>query len=163
MGGQVSGKDVTMNGRQLQLQNGKCITKCCGPTTNSMRKNVAANVEAFRKKCCFNKFTTEVESAFPRFSRCVEGAKVADRTQTALDECSRRHRFALNSISHFSISARFQGQHNFEKKIAVEIPLRIPHHSTPKMFLLNVSTDFILCGSVRICVDNEKSPQTKRR
>lgn len=111
----MSGKDVTMNGRQLQLQNGKCITKCCGPTTNSMRKNVAANVEAFRKNCCFNKFTTEVESAFPRFSRCVEGAKVADRTQTALDECSRRHRFALNSISHFSISARFQGQHNFEK------------------------------------------------
>jgi len=94
------------------------------------KKNVAANVEAFRKNCCFNKFTTEVESAFPRFSRCVEGAKVADRTQTALDECSRRHRFALNSISHFSISARFQGQHNFEKKkIAVEIPLRIPTHT----------------------------------
>jgi len=70
-GGQVGGRDVTMNGRQQQLQNGKYITKCYRPATNS---NGQKKQPAFRKNCCFNKFTTEVESAFaPLFSRCVEG------------------------------------------------------------------------------------------
>jgi len=49
----------------------------------------------------------------------------SDRTQTALDECSCRHRFALNSILHFS---HFQGQHNFEKNTPRETPLWIPPH-----------------------------------
>jgi len=79
---------------------------------------------AFRKNCCFNKFTTEVESAFAPSVFQVR-RRGSDRKQTALDECSCRHRFALNSILHFS---HFQGQHNFEKNTPRETPLWIPPH-----------------------------------
>jgi len=120
-GGQVGGRDVTMNGRQQQLQNGKYITKCYRPATNS---NGQKKQSAFRKNCCFNKFTTEVESAFAPSVFQVR-RRGSDRTQTALDECSCRHRFALNSILHFS---HFQGQHNFEKNTPRETPLWIPPH-----------------------------------